>query len=80
MINKGSVLRVLILGITIISCSSTKNSKLIEVKMENSNKEKAVALLNSFNTGDQEPISYINPKKYIQHNLGIIQLMTLMQF
>lgn len=71
MINKGSVLRVLILGITIISCSSTKNSKLIEVKMENSNKEKAVALLNSFNTGDQEPISYINPKKYIQHNLAI---------
>ncbi len=35
------------------------------------NKEKTVALLNSFNTGDQTPISYINPKKYIQHNLSV---------
>lgn len=36
-----------------------------------SNKDKAIALLNSFNTGDQVPISYINPNKYIQHNLSI---------
>ncbi|AIY15408.1 hypothetical protein M667_15995 [Cellulophaga baltica NN016038] len=35
------------------------------------NKDKVVALLNSFNTGDQTPISYINPTKYIQHNLGV---------
>lgn len=35
------------------------------------NKEKTVALLNSFNTGEQEPISYINPNKYIQHNLAV---------
>ncbi|WP_299188165.1 nuclear transport factor 2 family protein [uncultured Aquimarina sp.] len=34
-------------------------------------KEKVVALLNSFNTGDQTPISYINPQKYIQHNLDV---------
>jgi len=39
--------------------------------MELSNKEKVVALLNSFNTGDQTPISYINPNKYIQHNLAV---------
>lgn len=38
---------------------------------EMSNTDKVVALLNSFNTGDQTPISYINPKKYIQHNLGV---------
>ncbi|MEO1437674.1 MAG: nuclear transport factor 2 family protein, partial [Bacteroidota bacterium] len=36
-----------------------------------SKKEKAVALLNSFNTGDQTPIAYINPNKYIQHNLAV---------
>ena len=36
-----------------------------------SNKEKAVALLHSFNTGDQTPVSYINPAKYIQHNLAV---------
>ncbi len=38
---------------------------------ELSKKDKVVALLNSFNTGDQTPISYINPKKYIQHNLAV---------
>ncbi len=34
-----------------------------------SKKDQVVALLNSFNTGDKTPISYINPNKYIQHNL-----------
>lgn len=35
------------------------------------NKDKVVALLNSFNTGDKNPIGYINPNKYIQHNLAV---------
>ncbi len=39
--------------------------------MELSKKDQTVALLNSFNTGDQTPISYINPNKYIQHNLSV---------
>lgn len=39
--------------------------------MELSKKEKVVSLLNSFNTGDKTPISYINPNKYIQHNLAV---------
>ncbi|WP_324027406.1 hypothetical protein QSV08_05800 [Maribacter sp. BPC-D8] len=46
------------------SLTSLKNVAL-------TNKDKVVALLNSFNTGDQTPISYINPDKYIQHNLGV---------
>ncbi|MDO6473282.1 nuclear transport factor 2 family protein [Maribacter sp. 1_MG-2023] len=46
------------------SLTSLKNVTL-------SNKDKVVALLNSFNTGDQTPVSYINPNKYIQHNLGV---------
>ncbi len=41
------------------------------LNMELTNKEKVVALLNSFNTGDKTPISYINPEKYIQHNLAV---------
>lgn len=41
------------------------------LNMELTNKEKVVALLSSFNTGDQTPISYINPNKYIQHNLSV---------
>lgn len=39
--------------------------------MDLTNKEKVVALLNSFNTGDKTPISYINPSKYVQHNLAV---------
>jgi predicted SnoaL-like aldol condensation-catalyzing enzyme len=35
------------------------------------NKDKVVSLLNSFNTGDPTSISYINPEKYIQHNLEV---------
>lgn len=55
------------------SCNSQQKSNKIQKtsKTELTNKEKAVALLNSFNTGDQTSISYINPNKYIQHNLAI---------
>jgi len=35
------------------------------------NAEKAVALIESFNTGDSGPVAYINPDKYIQHNLDV---------
>lgn len=42
-----------------------------EEPMELTYQEQAVALLNSFNTGDQTPISYLNPNKYIQHNLAV---------
>ena len=49
---------------------SSKETKALS-NMELSNKEKVVALLNSFNTGDQTPISYINPEKYVQHNLAV---------
>ncbi len=41
------------------------------LKSHVTNKEKVVALLHSFNTGDQTPISYINPQKYIQHNPNV---------
>ena len=39
--------------------------------MELSKKQKGVALLESMETGDQTPVSYINPNKYIQHNLAV---------
>ncbi len=58
----------------ITQCQTKKQVQTTEKKeviMELTNKEKVVALLNSFNTGDQTPISYINPTKYIQHNLGV---------
>ncbi len=33
------------------------------------NKQKVVALLESLESGDPKPVSFINPNKYIQHNL-----------
>jgi len=62
-----------------ISCANTNSqtqsqsptTSQSETVMELSNKDKVVALLNSFNTGATEPISYINPQKYIQHNLAV---------
>lgn len=42
-----------------------------EAKMKLSNKEKAVALLRSIETGDPTPIGFINPEKYVQHNLMV---------
>jgi predicted SnoaL-like aldol condensation-catalyzing enzyme len=39
--------------------------------MSLSNKEKAIALLTSIETVDPEPVSYINPDNYIQHNLMV---------
>ncbi len=50
---------------------SNSNTSKEKTKMELTKKEKAVALLNSLNTGDKTPISYINPEKYIQHNLSV---------
>ena len=35
------------------------------------NREKAVAVIESLETGDQAAIGYINPNKYIQHNLAV---------
>ncbi len=60
------------LALALVSCNSNADSpSKKEVKMELSKKEKVVALLNSFNTNDQTPISYINPERYIQHNLSV---------
>ena len=35
------------------------------------NKEKVIALLKSIENGAPEPVGYINPDKYIQHNLAV---------
>ena len=63
-----------ILAIGMTSCNSQKTTyseTKKEEKMEISNKEKVVTLLKSIETGAQEPVGYINPNKYTQHNLGV---------
>lgn len=64
----------LLIALVMGSCglSSQSNSQTLHSeKVELTNKQKVVALLNSFNTGDQTPIAYINSEKYIQHNLAV---------
>jgi hypothetical protein len=34
-------------------------------------RKQVIELLRSFETGDPEPLSYINPDRYIQHNLNL---------
>lgn len=65
--------RLIILAVVGLLNASGNSIKSLEKNktMELSKKEKVVALLNSFNTGDQTLISYINPNKYIQHNLQV---------
>lgn len=63
-----------IMALAFASCSDNKisNSETKkDVTMELSNKEKAVALIESLENGDHTPVSYINPNKYIQHNLAV---------
>lgn len=72
--NKIILSTAIILGVGFSACTNNSNSNSQtkkEEKMEISNKEKVVALLKSIETGEQEPVGYINPDKYIQHNLGI---------
>lgn len=61
--------------ITLASCKTSQEDQQKPEKMETtseiSNKEKAVAVLTSLETGDSTPISYINPAKYIQHNPAV---------
>ena len=52
-------LAIVLLGFTAKTTSISKSKK--ETNMELSNKEKAVALIESLETGAQEPIAYINP-------------------
>lgn len=57
---------------TLLSVAAcTSNQITPENSMTISNKEKAVALLNSIETGDQEAVRYVNPQQYTQHNLAV---------
>lgn len=48
------------------------NTKIQEgEKMKKTNKQKIVELLKSIETGESEPVAYINPEKYIQHNQSV---------
>ena len=55
--------------ITATACSTNPSSS--DTSAELSNQDKAVAVLNSIETGDQQAVSYINAAQYTQHNLAV---------
>jgi len=44
---------------------------IIPAREELTMKEKAVALIESLGTDNTQPVAYVNPNKYIQHNLAV---------
>jgi len=54
-------------------CTAPNSSVSQTTKADNtlSNKEKAIALINSVDTGDKTALSYIHSNKFISHNLSI---------
>ncbi len=67
------VINALIIGMVISSCGESKETvqSQKETDMELTNKEKAVAVLESLETGDQQAVNYINASNYTQHNLMV---------
>ena len=59
----------LVLVLILSSCSPSNSQSGKSESL--SNKEKVVALLESLESGNPDPIQYINPNKYIQHNLAV---------
>lgn len=71
-----SFFSLLVFAIVLVNCEGNKavNSQPQpekETTMELTNKQKAIALIESLETGAKEPVGYINPTKYIQHNLSV---------
>lgn len=55
--------------ISLTGCTALSTNVIAAEKTANlSNTDKAVALLNSFESGDTSAQSFINPERYIQHN------------
>jgi predicted SnoaL-like aldol condensation-catalyzing enzyme len=69
-----SIFAFLLLAAFTFSCNTsikTASTSPEKESMELTNKQKAVALIESIETGAQEPAGYVNPEKYTQHNLAV---------
>ena len=70
-----------LVAVTAISCSNGKTADTTTANDTTTNKntttmtkpakEKVVELLKAIETGATDPVAYINPNKYIQHNLAV---------
>lgn len=72
-----TILSALAASFLMMGCASSNKpiSNLETVKVDKKTTltqvQKVKSLLDSLNTGDKKPVSYINPNKYIQHNLKV---------
>lgn len=55
--------------ISLSACASNQTNPENIVNIPN--KDKAIVLLNSIESGDQTPVGYVNAEKYTQHNLSV---------
>jgi len=67
---KKNIIGVLIIALGFIGCTNNNLTISGENRVKE-NREKVVKLLNSIETGNTKPVGYINPNKYIQHNLAV---------
>lgn len=65
------VATILIAVLTTVSCIAQEVKSLTKTSNPMNKKEQVVALLKSIETGDLNPIAFINADKYTQHNLAI---------
>lgn len=64
----------LMIATTLTACGTEKKNDSQTKKgneMEVTNKQKVVALIKAIETGAKEPVAYINPENYKQHNQGV---------
>lgn len=62
--------RAALAAVSLTANAATQTSKQ-EKPMASHQKEQVVELLKSIETGNPQPVAYINPNKYIQHNLAV---------
>ena len=67
---KKILVALMVASLFLTGCAVTHN-KCNSADMKIGNKAKVVDLLKSIETGASEPVGYINPNKYIQHNLSV---------
>ncbi len=57
-------------ALSLVACATSPQPSNGKPDMANY-KQQVVELLKSIETGDSKPIAYINPNKYVQHNLAV---------
>lgn len=68
---KAKLLATLIVSSALLSACTTTTGSSADATKALTNKEKAVAVLNSIESGNPQAISYINSTNYTQHNLAV---------